>query len=247
MCEMRLLVSVATIEDAAAAVAGGADIIDAKDPSTGALGAVSLVMFDQIRATVAGLRPVSAALGDATDETAVERIVRDYAVAGASFVKIGFAGVSSRSRAGLLITAAMYGAADHSGVVAVAYADADRAASLDPRVIVDAAAQAGAAGVLLDTADKHGPGLRALMTPAAVATWVAVAHDAGLRVALAGQLTLDDLGYVKNAGADIAGVRGAACEGGRRGRVAAARVSLLREAARRSGPAPAPAPVAACG
>ena len=40
----------------------------------------------------------------------------------------------------------------------MAYADADRAASPDPRAIVDAAASAGATGVLLDTADKHGPG-----------------------------------------------------------------------------------------
>jgi (5-formylfuran-3-yl)methyl phosphate synthase len=247
MCEMRLLVSVANTEDAAAAVAGGADIIDAKDPTTGALGAVSLSMFAEIRATVAGLRPISAALGDAGDEAGVERIVRDYAVAGASFVKIGFDGVSSRTRVSVLITAAMHGAADHTGVVAVAYADADRAAGLDARVIVDAAAHAGAAGVLLDTADKHGPGLRALMTPAALACWVAVAHDAGLRVALAGQLTLDDLDYVKDAGADIVGVRGAACEGGRRGRVTADKVRLLQLAVRRSGPAPAPDPVAACG
>ena len=37
---MRLLVSVASADDARAAVDGGADIIDAKNPWVGALGAV---------------------------------------------------------------------------------------------------------------------------------------------------------------------------------------------------------------
>ena len=68
------------------------------------------------------------------------------------------------------------------------------------------------------------------MTPTALASWVAAVHDAGLRAALAGQLTLDDLEFVKDAGADIAGVRGAACEGERTGRVAAERVRLLARA-----------------
>jgi uncharacterized protein (UPF0264 family) len=224
---MRLLVSVRNGEEAAAAVSGGADIIDAKDPANGALGAVSLDVFRTIHATVAGARPVSAALGDADDEARSQLTVRDYAAAGATFVKIGFAGVSSSSRAVALITAAMRGAADRSGVIAVAYADADRAGSLDPRSIIDAAAQAGAAGVLLDTADKHGPGLRALMTLESLGRWVAAAHTANLLVALAGTLAAGDLEFVREAGADIAGVRGAACDGGRTGRIAPERVKLL--------------------
>jgi hypothetical protein len=66
------------------------------------------------------------------------------------------------------------------------------------------------------------------VTPTALAQWVDKAHDAGLLVALAGQLTADDLSFVREAGADIVGVRGAACEGGRNGRVTAERVRQLR-------------------
>jgi len=58
---VRLLVSVANAADAAAALAGGADFIDAKDPRTGALGAVSLGVLQEIRATVGTARPVTAA------------------------------------------------------------------------------------------------------------------------------------------------------------------------------------------
>ena len=50
-------------------------------------------------------------------------------------------------------------------------------------VILDAVSRAGAAGVLLDTNDKRGPGLRQLITPAGLARVVATAHDAGLLAA----------------------------------------------------------------
>ena len=248
---MRLLVSVANAADASAALAGGADVIDAKNPLAGALGAVSVDALREIHATVAGARLVTAAIGDAADETEIERTAGRLAAAGAALVKVGFAGITSPSRIEGLIAAALRGVRAHEwspirlkpdptcepaptaapdptvvgfkGVIAVAYADADPIAAF-----VDVAARAGATGVLLDTADKSGPGLCELMTPTAVARWVAEAHEAGLLVALAGKLTAEDLAFVQDAGADIAGVRGAACEGGRAGRVSSERVALLR-------------------
>src|SRR5688500_18722902 len=104
---MRLLVSVATEADAVAALAGGADVIDAKDPQAGALGAVASETFRAIHACVAGARPVSAALGDAADEDAIEALARRFAAAGAAFVKVGFAGVGDASRVAALTAAAV--------------------------------------------------------------------------------------------------------------------------------------------
>lgn len=228
---MRLLVSVKDAEEAMAALAGGADFIDAKDPAAGALGAVSLDVLRGIHSTVAGLKPVSAALGDAIDEWSIERDARAYAHAGASLVKIGFAGISSGISVAALLDAAKRGAAGDAGVIAVAYADAERAASPHPDLILEAAAAACVEGVLLDTADKHGPGLRLLMAAATLRAWVTVAHEAGLLVALAGKLTADDLEWVRDAGPDIAGVRGAACTGGRTGRIESRKVRELRERA----------------
>ena len=229
---MRLLVSVVNHEEAAAALAGGADIIDAKDPARGPLGAVSIAVLRQISATVNDARPVTAALGDAADEGAVEREARAYAGAGATLVKVGLAGVAGVERATALLAATVRGAAAGSGgrcgVVAVAYADAHCVASPAPGVVTEAAARVGAAGVLLDTADKEGPRLRDLLSPGALAAWVAKAHEARLLVALAGKLRAEDFGFVRDAGADIAGVRGAACVGGRSGRVTADRVRGLR-------------------
>jgi len=227
---MRLLVSVTSAVEASAALAGGADVIDAKDPLAGALGAVSADVLRDIHAIVAGARPLTAALGDAAGEGAIEYAAREFAAAGAALVKIGFAGVRSAGRVATLTAAAVRGARAgdvSAGVVAVAYADADHPASLAPGELIEVAARAGAKGVLLDTADKLGPGLRALVEPRALAAWVSEAHDGGLLVALAGRLTADDLTFVRDTGADIAGVRGAACDGGRTGRVTADRVRLL--------------------
>jgi uncharacterized protein (UPF0264 family) len=234
--EMFLLVSVASPADAAAALAGGADLIDAKDPANGALGAVTPQTLREIQATVAGARPVTAALGDAADEEEVECAAREFAAGGALFVKVGFAGVDNVARAAALAAAAVRGAGS-SGVVAVAYADATQADSLHPTAILDVAARNGARGLLLDTADKRGGGLSTLYSPRQLALLVADAHAAGLFMALAGRLEAEDLPMVRDTDADIAGVRGAACVGGRSGITSAELVRDLR-AAMRATPAP---------
>ena len=229
---MRLLVSVASATEVSAALAGGADFVDAKDPRTGALGAVPAAVLREIHAAVGGVRPVTAAIGDAADEAAIERTACAFAAAGAAFVKVGFAGIFSAARIAALTAAARRGFGGDSGVyggvIVVAYADAERTASLTPAALVDVAAHTGARGVLLDTADKNGPGLRTLVAHGALVAWVAQAHEKGLLVALAGKLTAEDLPFVRDAGADIAGVRGAACDDGRTGRVSAERVRHLR-------------------
>ena len=227
---MRLLVSVASGAEALAALAGGADIVDAKDPRAGALGAVSLDALREIHVAVGGQRPVTAAIGDASDEVAIERRSFEFASLGTSLVKVGFSGISSTERVAALIAAARRGVESagrgQSGVVAVGYVDDP--ASVSPAALAAIAARAGARGILLDTTNKHGPGLAALIDAATLAAWVARAHDQGLCVALAGRLTADDLPFAVDSGADIAGVRGAACEGGRNGYVSADRVRMLR-------------------
>jgi uncharacterized protein (UPF0264 family) len=228
---MQLLVSVRSATEANAALAGGAEIIDAKDPAAGPLGAVTHDVLRRIHRHVNGRAPVSAALGDAVVEQVVEQHARTCAAIGAWFVKIGFAGTKSLARVGSLIGAAVQGAAistDHvGGVVAVAYGDSARAESLRPFDVLDAAVRHGAHGVLLDTAEKDGPGIRRLMTEQQISAWVQAARDRGLRVAVAGKLTAGDFPFVRETGADIVGVRGAACNGGRTGRVVASKVRLL--------------------
>ena len=229
---MQLLVSVANSEEALHAVDGGADLIDAKDPLTGALGPVSLERLRNIHAAVAGRRIVTAALGDAVDERSVERAAFEYGAVGVGFVKIGFADIADHERIAHLITAAVRGvrATAQAGcsVVAVAYADTGGTTSVERTALVDIAARAGATGVLLDTAHKEKPDLLSLVSISELKSWVAMAHDAGLSVALAGKLTAENFASIYETGADIVGVRGAACEDGRTSRVMSTRVRALR-------------------
>ena len=82
-------------------------------------------------------------------------------------------------------------------------------------------------GVLLDTARKESGTVTELMTPGELGDWVALAHLHELTAGVAGSLGLNDLGMVAETGADIIGVRGAACDGGRTGTVSAQRVAAL--------------------
>ncbi len=223
---MQLLVSVADACEARAALLGGADVIDAKDPRRGALGAVSQRALRAIRATVRSRRPVSAVLGDARGRATLERAARAASRLGVIYVKVGFRGVTSPARAGAL-AAAVRAAADGARVIVVTYADWTRAETLPPVALADVAARAGVAGVLLDTAFKDAGGLFDLLTPAEVKTWVDAAHAAGLSAALAGKLDGCGVATARLLGADIAGVRGAVCVGGRTGRVSRARVAAL--------------------
>jgi uncharacterized protein (UPF0264 family) len=225
---MHLLVSVRSAAEARAAVSGGADLIDAKDPQAGALGAVALPAFAAIVRAVDRVRPVTAAIGDALDEAAVARTASAFRAAGASLVKTGFAGVRDRGHLGRLVSAAAR-AAGRQSVVAVAYADYDAVDAPAIEDVIDAAGDAGLAGVLVDTADKNGPSLTAMASAAALAGWAAAAHRRGLRFAAAGRLTADDLHLVHASGADICGVRGAACDRGRAGTVTADRVRALSQ------------------
>ena len=235
---MRLLVSVSDAAEAAAALAGGADLIDAKDPGAGPLGAVAIGTFREIVRAVRGVRPVTAALGDAADAAALREAAAAFAAAGARLVKVGFAGVVDHGHVARLLAAAVQGAAaagdggrsgaDRPGVIAVAYADHVRAQAPEADDLLRLASGAGARGLLVDTFDKSGPGLRALAGAEVLASWVEAGHRAGLMVALAGRLVAGDLEWIAGTGADVAGVRGAACGGHRTDRVSEDHVRELR-------------------
>ena len=230
---MRLLVSVAGPSEARAALAGGADVIDAKDPHRGALGAVRSGVLSAIRKAVGTTRPLSVALGDLVFQSEALLAHRAAAAAalGAAFVKVGFGGTAHETRARRLASAVGRAVGDLTQVVLVAYADWQRTESLHPDAILALATGTGAAGVLLDTAVKT-RSLFAILHHETVGAWVAAAHAAGLFAGLAGSLDGKHFAVARALDADLVGVRGAACVGGRTGRVSAARVAELSALAR---------------
>jgi len=233
---MRLLVSVVDAGEARLAAAAGADVVDVKNPAEGSLGAPPPAVIAAVRASVAGEVPISAAIGDMPNLPGTAALAAlGAARSGAAFVKVGLWGVSTEPEAVALLRAVGEAVDEVPGamVVAGAYADARRVAPapLAPELLPRVASEAGVAVCLLDTAIKDGRGLLDWLAPDELTTFVAEAHDAGLEVALAGALRAEDLAIVQAVGADIAGVRSAACGDGRRsGPLEAARVRVLRAA-----------------
>ena len=218
---MRLLVSVVDVEEARAAAAAGADIVDVKNPAEGSLGAPEPAVIAGVRAAVPAELPVSAAIGDMPNLPGTAALAAlGAARSGATFVKVGLWGVSTEEEAVALLRAVGDGVAGVPGAVVVAagYADARRTAHapLAPELLPREARAVGVGACLLDTAVKDGRGLLEWLSPGALASLVADAHAAGLRVALAGGLRAEDLPVVRDTAADIAGVRSAACGDGRR-------------------------------
>jgi (5-formylfuran-3-yl)methyl phosphate synthase len=233
---LQLLVSVRSADEVGPALAGGADIIDAKEPDRGSLGAVDRDVLSRILQQVPDDRGVSVALGDVSRPEEVGAAIHGLELpqrTSPTYLKLGFAGVRSPDQIGLLIEHAVSVtgrmAASHR-IVAVAYADSERAGTMPPALIPSLAEAAGAAAVLLDTHGKDGRGLPEWLPSGALVDWVALARQAGLLAALAGSLRPRDLALVGRAHPDVVGVRGAVCSGGRQGQVSEDRVRRFRVA-----------------
>jgi len=231
---VRLLVSVRDANEAGRAVAGGADIVDAKEPRLGSLAPVSPPALRAIRDAVPdGLR-VSAALGDVA---ATEDVSRAFAnlPAGLSFVKLGFRGLLDGARVGELLAAAVELASRLErppAVIAVAYADHVRARALPPGSFPCLLAKTGAGGLLVDTCFKDGGSLFDLLATEDLAR-VGLALEADeFTFALGGSLRADEVKAAAETGATIFGVRGAACRGGRDGEISEELVRHLAAAVR---------------
>jgi (5-formylfuran-3-yl)methyl phosphate synthase len=216
---MRLLVSVTDVHEARVAVRAGVDIVDVKNPAEGSLGAPGPRVIERVRAVVPRERPVSAAIGDLPNLPGTAALAAlGAARSGAAYVKVGLWGTSTAEAAVAVLRAVRDAVAGGAAVIAAAYADAERVPGgpLPPGAVVEAARRAGVGGCLLDTAVKDGRGLFQWLTPDALEALVAEGHAAGLEMALAGALRVEELSVVRATGADIAGVRAAACRDRRR-------------------------------
>ncbi len=221
-------------DEAPIALAGGADIVDVKDPAEGALGAAEPATLRALRALVTPPAELSAALGDAPQLPGTFALAAHGAAAcGVDYVKIGLLGSRGRQEA-LELLRAVQAAAEGIGpatrVVAVAYADAARVGAFPPLLLPALAHEAGLHGVMLDTCIKDGTTSIAALGESGVAAFLSSARTYGLLAGLAGSLRPEDVARARALGAELVGVRGSACEGGRLGRVSVARVRALREA-----------------
>ena len=228
-----MLASVRDRAEARDAAAAGADLIDLKDPSAGALGALALRDIAAIAAEIRlgwPQRPVSATVGDfdAPDHEGRCAMAQAVAACGVDYVKVGLAPgphalAALRRLAGLRLPSLV--------IVFLADAGIDLA-------LAEQAAALGFAGLMVDTADKSTGSLLRHVQPQALQAFIALARRHGRLSGIAGSLRQDDVPMLRQLAPDYAGFRGALCDGDRRGRLDPARLRRLRALLRASSQVP---------
>jgi uncharacterized protein (UPF0264 family) len=136
---------------------------------------------------------------------------------GLSYVKWGLAGCGGSREWELPLGRA----ARHleGRLVAVAYADWQRAVAPSPDTVCAFACSVGCGAFLLDTWRKDETTLLDWLPVAEVCWLRQLCRDAGVRMALAGRLGLMQIDSLRPAEPDWFAVRGAVCRGGRRNQV----------------------------
>ncbi|MDO9383001.1 MAG: (5-formylfuran-3-yl)methyl phosphate synthase [Hyphomicrobiaceae bacterium] len=206
---IRFLASVRNEDEARLALAEGADIIDCKEPASGALGALPLEVVAAVRRAIPAQIPVSATVGDLPCEAAALcGAAQTMAGTGVDYVKVGlFPGTEAKA------AIAELGRLDlgRSRLVAVMFADLEPDFSLIANMTA-----AGFAGVLLDTAGKSSGAIVEHMTHGQMAQFVAMVRANALFAGLAGSLRLEHIAPLRMLAPDILGFRGALCTGSQR-------------------------------
>jgi (5-formylfuran-3-yl)methyl phosphate synthase len=230
----RLLVSVRDRAEATICRTAGVDIVDIKEPAHGSLGRATTMTIAEIAALWESTEDpsgLSVALGEVTD--ADQQHAPCQIPQQVRWAKLGLAGLAGRSHwvTSWRDTRSRWDAATSRPLswIAVAYADAQRAASPPVDDILSAAIDEGCAGFLIDTYDKQSGSLTTCVTASELDRWINRAKSAGLMIALAGRLTIGDIAGWRLATPSIFAVRSAACLGqDRRGTVSQSAIETLQ-------------------
>jgi uncharacterized protein (UPF0264 family) len=224
-----LLISVRSGEEAQIAVAGGADLIDVKEPHRGSLGAAEPSVWEEVLRIVAGRVPVSAALGELVDGYDPQDFDR---LSGIRYAKLGLARCKALPQWREKWLAAMRQLPAGARPVAVLYADADAAHAPTADEILPLAAEARAPYLLIDTFDKRRGNLLAHWTGDDLAQLASRAAQHNIALVFAGSLDAPTIGQLAPLAPAYFAVRGAVCGGDRTQAIQLARVKRLVELVR---------------
>ena len=216
---MKLLVSPINTTEAKAALDGGADIVDVKNPKEGSLGANFPWMIRAVIEAIESKKPVSATIGDFNFKPGTASLAAlGAATSGADYIKIGLYDIQTTDQAEELLSnvvRSIKGYDSNKFAVAAAYADYRRINSISPLLLPAVGAKVGADVVMIDTGIKDGRSLFEFMSEEELTRFVDDARDLGLTTALAGTIKFEDLDVLRRINPDILGIRGVVCGGDR--------------------------------
>lgn len=217
----RMLASVTTAVEADAVLKLGADIIDLKDPGSGALGPISLETARQAMTAVSRRGETSATLGDPPySEEAVLTRARALAATGVDYLKLA----ADRPMLNRLADSLRH-LAREVALVGILFADDEPDFALLPDL-----ATLGFKGAMLDTRDKTRGRLLAHLEVTQLEDFCSRCRAAGLTSGLAGSLEAPDVPRLLLVRPDVLGFRRALCHGhDRNGRIDPQAVALIRD------------------
>ena len=198
---MALLISVRDADESMAALAGGADLIDVKEPANGPLGRADDAVIESIIRTVDGRAPLSSAGGELHHDGA------HGLPAGLAFVKFGLAGWRNRDWPGVWREAPTSPAAR----MPARRGRLCRLANLrspPPEEIAAFAVAERFGAFLIDTFEKNGATLLDVVPMQTIAELTSRCQAAGVPVALAGSLGINEIVRLQDVNPDwFAGAR----------------------------------------
>lgn len=219
-----LLVSVRNLEEAEVARLAGVDLVDLKEPASGALGAIPPLERERIAEHWSQLPgndprpPLSLALGELLELSADEPLLGglDSSLPGHGFrfVKVGLAGaVRDQAWPNHWRQFALQ-LPRPTALVAAAYADATPALAPEPEAVLDLALASGAEVFLLDTHAKQAGSIFEVLPPSRLASLRKRARGQ-LQFALAGSIREFHVDRLRELEPEIIAVRGAVCQADR--------------------------------
>jgi uncharacterized protein (UPF0264 family) len=223
-----LLVSVRSADEVAAALAGGADLVDVKEPAKGPLAPAEAEVVAAVIDAVDGQVPVSAALGEWAPNAITE--AHWHLELPLQYVKWGLAGYAPAPGWGEDLLDTRRDLPISTEMVLVAYADWERAKSIPPAEVAKFAKRFRFKAFLLDTWGKDSKTLLYFMTAKEIAELVDGLKRVYTTVAVGGSLRPEQLKQLRGVAPDYFAVRTSVCAAGKRdGVIDAARVKRWKE------------------
>lgn len=225
----QLLISVRSEQEIDAAIAGGADIVDLKEPSNGALAPTSVQLWDSVSRKAHQYNSVrfSAALGESREAVSIAQSLPETF----TFAKVGPSGCNTSDRMIGMWSNVSQRLNPAIELVAVAYADHEASKSLPAETVFSLAAEFGMRRCLIDTRVKDGRTTIDHLGMDGLQRLALCANENRLWWALAGSMRQDQVESLRGnfIQPDCFGVRGDVCKSGREGTLSASRVMQWKQ------------------
>ena len=213
--KLKLLISIKSVEEALIIKDSEFDILDIKNPAEGSLGANFPGVIKEIKEKSPN-RVISAAGGDLPGLPGLSsQITFGLANLKPNYIKLGFYNFNNLETAAKMINEAKKAiklSGNSAKLIAAAYGDYQEVNSFNPFLLNKLAFETEIDGIMIDTINKDGRSLFDFLNPAELKDFCQQAKKADVFSALAGSLSFDDVGLLKEIQPDIVGFRGAVCE-----------------------------------